>query len=112
MHHGKYLYEVAPIYLHRFGEIEKKIGSCYISPDEHDIKFLNRTINPDQIWVPLSTFTHCNTVDEMIIAFANVAREHREKKSNEDQERAQWNYCLCFVLGCIVAPIVIWYAKT
>jgi hypothetical protein len=112
MAHGLTIYSHIP-QLHRFPiEITKKLGEFRLSDDEHRILFLNPKRNPDLIWVNANIFTDCKTVDDMVSVFEDYTYAYREKKSKEDQERAQWNYCLFFVFGCIVAPTVMWYAKT
>ena len=113
MHHGRRFYDLAPLFLiGNQSEIEKKIGRIKISDDENEVLLLNPKLNPYRIWVNANIFTNCKTVDQMIIAFAEVAHADRERQSNKDRETAQWNYCIFFLLGSIIAPTVMWYVKT
>jgi len=96
------LYDRYPIFLSA-PQIREYLGDFDINEDQDKVFF--RKYNHS---VDISIFIGCKTVKEM----ARIVHESFEKKTNEDQERAQWNYCLCFVLGCIGVFTVMWYAKT
>jgi len=96
------LYDGYPIFLSA-PQIREYLGDFDINEDQDKVFFkkYNHSVN-------ISIFIGCKTVKEMV----RIVHESLEKKSKEDQERAQWNYCLFLVIGCIIAFTVMWYAKT
>ena len=83
--------------------IERQFGKFEIGGDQDELVLLDYNHSMD-----LSIFKDCKTVADMV----PIVHESLEKKSKEDQERAQWNYCFFLVVGCIIAFTVMWYAKT